>query len=99
MRYIGPLSRLQERRERPLGYMADPFASSFNAVEQFNPNRYYAETDMTPRSLPTGTTGQSSTAPAAAPLRMYLPFVLLVVIVYALEKWKLRLFASGGVKT
>ena len=94
MRYLGPLSRPGERRQRPLA-QSDPFASSFAAVEQWNPTRYAAETNLTPRSLPTGTTGQASSAPARAGLGMYLPFAVLVVIVYALEKWKGRLL---GVK-
>jgi len=76
--------------------MADPFSSSFAAVEQFNPERYYEETGMTPRSLPTGTTGESSTAPAAVPLAHYIPFVLLVIVIWALERRKMRLFARAG---
>lgn len=91
MRYLGPLDRLQERRQLPLAQMTDPYSSSYAAVEQWNPGRYYSETNQTPRSLPTGTTGQS-TGSAPAPLSMYMPFVLLVVVIYALEKWKGRLF-------
>lgn len=91
---IGPLARLRERASAPQRYMADPFSSSFAAVEQFNPERFYEETGMTPRSLPTGTTGEASSAPASTPLIHYLPFVLLVVLVWALERRKLRLF--GG---
>ena len=93
---IGPLSRLRERTSSPQRYMADPFSSSFAAVEQFNPERYYEETNMTPRSLPTGTTGAASSAPAPVSLVTYLPFILLVVIIYALEKRKLRIFAKAG---
>ncbi len=63
-------------------------------VETWNPGRYGAETNLTPRSLPTGTTGQSSTAAAPAGLAMYVPFVVLVVVVYALEKYKVRLLGK-----
>lgn len=93
---IGPLSRLRERTSAPQRYIADPFASSFAAVEQFNPERYYEETGLTPRSLPTGTTGEASSAPAPAPLVHYLPFVLLVVLIWALERRKMRIFARAG---
>ena len=93
---IGPLSRHRERLSSPLRQIADPFSSSFAAVEQFNPERFYEETGMTPRSLPTATTGQTSSAPAPAPLMHYLPFVLLVVLVWALERRKMRIFARAG---
>ncbi len=93
---IGPLSRHRERLGSPLRQVADPFSSSFAAVEQFNPERYYEETGLTPRSLPTGTTGQASSAPAPVSLAHYIPFVLLVILIYALERRKLRIFARAG---
>src|SRR5258708_33442562 len=93
---IGPLSRHRERLGSPLRQVADPFSSSFAAVEQFNPERFYEETGMTPRSLPTGTTGQASSVAAVAPLSHYLPFVFLVIVIWALERRKMRIFARAG---
>jgi hypothetical protein len=92
---IGPLSRLRERATSPQRYMADPFSSSFVALETWNPSRYYEETGQTPKSLPTGTTGQSA-SPAPAKLSTYLPFVLLVVVIWVLERRKLKIFARAG---
>ncbi len=65
------------------------FSSSYVAVEQWNPVKYYGETGMTARSLPTGTTGETSTAAAESPLGMYLPFAVLIVVIWALERHKM----------
>lgn len=67
---------------------APAFASSYVAVEQWNPVKYYSETGMTPRSLPTGTTGATSTQRPSTPLGLYVPFLAIVVIIWALESHK-----------
>lgn len=72
---------------------APAFASSYVAVEQFNPGKYYSETGMTPRSLPTGTTGATSTEKPPAPLAMYVPFVAIVIVIWALESHKMGRFS------
>ena len=77
-------------------YGTNVFASSYAAVEQFNPQRYYAESGQTPRSLPTGTTGATSTQPAPTPLSTYIPFVIIAIVIWALERRKRGLF--GGRK-
>src|SRR5712692_3609048 len=96
MQYLGPLSRIRERRQAPLRmpdpYASSVFASSFAAVEQFNPQRYYAETGMTSAALPTGTTGPQTggmTAPAAP--RIWVIIGVIAVVIWALERKKLRL--------
>ena len=71
---------------------APVFSSSYVAVEQFNPVRYYSETGATPKSLPTGTTGDPSTVAPSVPLSMYVPFAILIVIVWALESHKFGRF-------
>ncbi len=71
-----------------------PFASSYAAVEQFNPQRYYSETGTVPGSLPTGTTGAPTTVAAPTPLPVYLWFVAIAVIIWALEKHKFRIFGQ-----
>jgi hypothetical protein len=71
---------------------APAFASSYVAVEQFNPAKYYNETGMTPRSLPTGTTGETSTQRPATPIAGYIPFVAIVILIWALESHKLGRF-------
>lgn len=73
----------------------DPFASSYGAVEQFNPQRYYAETGVPSSALPTGTTGPSGSQ-AAAPLSTYIPFVVIVLIVWAIERNKFRWLKKVG---
>ena len=73
-------------------YASSVFASSYASVEQFNPQRYYAETGMVSQSLPTGTTGQQnvgSTQPAAP--RVWIIFGVIAVLIWALERHKLRL--------
>jgi hypothetical protein len=72
------------------------FSSSYVGVEQWNPGRYYNETGQTPKSLPTGTTGPASTAPAPSPLLSYLPIVVVVLIVWALERHKVRIFGRAA---
>jgi hypothetical protein len=96
MRYLGPLDRIAERRRLPLfapdPYASSVFASSFAAVEQFNPQRYYAETGMTSQSLPTGTTGpQTGGATAPAPPRIWVIIGVIAVVIWALERHKLKL--------
>ena len=71
---------------------APVFSSSYVAVEQFNPVRYYSETGATPKSLPTGTTGDASTAVPPIPLGMYVPFAILIVVIWALESHKFGRF-------
>ena len=71
---------------------APAFASSYVAVEQWNPGKYYSETGQTPGALPTGTTGAASTQRPATPIGMYLPFVAIAIIVWALESHKLGRF-------
>ena len=71
-----------------------PFASSYAAVEQFNPQRYYSEAGTLPGSLPTGTTGAPTTVSPPTPLPVYIWFVAIVVIVWALEKHKFRIFGQ-----
>jgi len=91
------LNRIHERRWAPLAQVTDPyassvFASSYASVEQFNPQRYYAETGMTSRSLPTGTTGPQATgATAPAPPRVWIIIGVIAVVIWALERHKLRL--------
>ena len=79
-------------------YSSSVFASSFAAVEQFNPQRYYAETGMSSQSLPTGTTGQQNTNPASAPAppRVWVIIAVLGVVIWALERHKLRLRSVLG---
>ena len=75
-------------------YASNVFASSYAAVEQFNPQRYYAESGMTPGTLPTGTTGPARGSAAPTPLGMYIPFIAIGVLIWALEKHKLRIFGK-----
>ena len=79
----------------------DPYASTppvyfsmAGAVEQFNPQRYYAETGMVPGTLPTGTTGAARISGAPAPMRLYVIFALIGVIIWALERHKMRIFGK-----
>jgi len=78
----------------PTVVTTSPFASSYVAVEQFNPTRYYNEVGMTPSSLPTGTTGAPTTVAPPAPLGMYVPFVLIALVIWALERHKFKLFGQ-----
>jgi len=88
-----PLNRIHERRQLPLRQTGDAFAPSFFVVEQFNPQRYYAESGQTPRSLPTGTTGKQDTAGTAAPAppRVWIIIGVAAVVIWALERHKLKL--------
>jgi hypothetical protein len=94
MRYLGPIDRIHERRRLPLfidPYASSVYASSYAAVEQFNPQRYYAETGMTSSTLPTGTTGpQMGGATAPAPTRIWVIIGVIGVVIWALERHKLR---------
>ena len=88
-----PLNRIHERRRLPLFQTGDAFAPSFSVVETFNPQRFYAESGMTPRSLPIGTTGKQDTAGQAAPAppRIWIIMGVAAVVIWALERHKLKL--------